>query len=457
MYYRLNERIALRGWEKLPYAVQETVTGQTEFIGEKEFMALSFCNGQVDISSPVILPIHQEIIQKAAQNGVVIPCEQGEGIDAFQKYRLAPCRFIDKAHWSITGKCNLRCRHCYLSAPTAKYGELTTAQCLDIIDQLAEANIGRVSLTGGEPLVRRDFLQLVDAILAKRMVIDQIYTNGVLVNLKLLDELKARHINPEFSISFDGLGYHDWMRGVPGSEEKAVRAIKLLRENGFEVSVESAFTRDSIHTLTDTVLFLAGLGVSYIKTNPVADSGNWLNEKGKYNLTVTELYDAYLDFIPKFKAAGAPMTVMLGGFFYCQKGANEYTSHARRYNGTEAMLRQTLCMSARTTMYISADGTLLPCIPLTGLNLPCEMPNITQTTLVQALTDSNYMTLIDTRLDALLAENQECAACEHRLVCGGGCRAGALSGGESYLGRDLYTCFFFKHHYADKIEERWNS
>lgn len=457
MYYKLNKNITLRGWDKLPYALQETVNGKTLFIGEKEFHAISFCNGSVDIASPIILPQHKDIIEKAVQQKIVELCEYGDEIDNFQKYRLASCRYINQAHWSITGKCNLRCRHCYMSAPSAKYGELSTAQCLNIIDQIAEANIARVSLTGGEPLVRADFLQLVDAILEKRIVIDQIYTNGVLVNQELLDELKKRNITPEFSLSFDGLGYHDWLRGVEGSEKDAIRAIKLLRENGFEVSVEAAFTKDSIHTLTDTVMFLAELGVFSIKTNPVSDSGNWINEKGKYNLTKEELYAAYLDFIPKYKAAGAPLTIMLGGFFYCEKGSDKYVSPCKKYNGTDKMLKQTLCLSARIMMYISADGTLLPCIPLTGLELPCEMPNITKTPLVDALSNSNYMNLIDTRLEKMLEENKECNECEHKFYCGGGCRASAMSLGENYLGRDEYTCYFFKNHYEEKIKEAYES
>ena len=97
-----------------------------------------------------------------------------------QKYRLFPCHYMEKVHWSITGKCNYRCRHCFMSAPTAKYGELDTGVILDIIDQMADCGI----------------------------------TN----------------------ISFEGVGWHDWLRGIEGAEKIAVDVPKYL-EAGSPISL----------------------------------------------------------------------------------------------------------------------------------------------------------------------------------------------------------------------------
>ena len=69
---------------------------------------------------------------------------------------------------SITGRCNYRCKHCYLSAPSAKLGELPHETMLEIIEQLAACGVQQVSLTGGEPLVRGDWWQLVDALTRHR-------------------------------------------------------------------------------------------------------------------------------------------------------------------------------------------------------------------------------------------------------------------------------------------------
>lgn len=129
----------------------------------------------------------------------------------------------------------------------------------------------------------------------------------------------------------------------------------------------------------------------------------------------------------------------------------------KKYDGTEKMLRQTLCGSARITMYISADGKLLPCIPLTGLPIQDEMPSLLDVPLCEALSDSAYLYRIDTRLKSLLKVNKECAQCEHKYICGGGCRAGALIKGGDYLGRDEFTCCFFKNNYEEQIRKLYES
>lgn len=170
MYRRLKGHFALRGWQGIPYGLINAKTGQTALLDGVTFQAASFCDGRTNLNSPLVLPAHRQAVDKLVQAGIVSECAADETLADWQKYRKSAGRFAASAHWSITGRCNLRCRHCYMSAPQAKYGELSTAQCLRIIDQIADANIGRVSLTGGEPLVRDDFWQLVDALLERRIV-----------------------------------------------------------------------------------------------------------------------------------------------------------------------------------------------------------------------------------------------------------------------------------------------
>mgnify|MGYP000436072073 CR=1 FL=1 len=80
-----------------------------------------------------------------------------------------------------------------------------------------------------------------------------IYTNGVLVNEKLLAELDRRGIKPEFTLSFDGVGCHDWMRGMEGAEQAAIDAIKLLKSKGFQVAIETVLYTGNKGTLADTL------------------------------------------------------------------------------------------------------------------------------------------------------------------------------------------------------------
>jgi len=188
MYYKLHENLGLRGWNGAPFAVHHFPSGETEFVSETFFRSLCFCDGQFDCDSGLLLPAYRQLIRLAVNNGAVIPCQKGDKLSKKQKYTLYPSKYMSIAHWSITGKCNMRCRHCYLSAPQAKYGEISPETALRIVDQLAEAGIAKVNLTGGEPFVRGDFWDIVDTLRAKDIVIEQIYTNGLLEPVHTIEE-----------------------------------------------------------------------------------------------------------------------------------------------------------------------------------------------------------------------------------------------------------------------------
>jgi radical SAM protein with 4Fe4S-binding SPASM domain len=237
------------------------------------------------------------------------------------------------------------------------------------------------------------------------------------------------------------------MRGIGGAEKMGTDAIRLLHGRGFRVSIESAFHRNSIGTIYATMMLLVELGVDGWKTNPVANSGNWQHEDGSLDLSVEELYAAYLELIPRYLKEGSPLGIMLGGFFMCDKGSKEYAIPAKKQGNENAPL----CLSARNTLYIAADGKLLPCMPLAGLHIQEEMPSLYDMTVAQALSASLYLERIETPVSALMEHNPGCASCEHRKVCGGGCRASALTEHNDYLGADPATCAFFKGGYEDKI------
>ena len=166
MYYKLKENFLLRGWEKLPYALVDKNKVSPAFITAKEMQALEMCNGQIDLALPLIPQEIRDLIPQIEKNGIIEPCERGEAINPEQAYKRYPARYIRTAHWSIIGHCNYRCKHCYMSAPDAKYGELSHEQVMSIVQQLIDCGVREVSLTGGEPLVRKDFMEIVDALLA---------------------------------------------------------------------------------------------------------------------------------------------------------------------------------------------------------------------------------------------------------------------------------------------------
>lgn len=178
-FYRLKDQFLLRGWEKLPFALVDRERGRTVFIPSQEMAALQLCNGKINLDLPLIDPGIRKMIPRIEENGIIEKCERGDAVRPEQEYRLYPSRYIRTAHWSVTGKCNFRCRHCYMSAPDAKFGELPHDTVMAIVDDLEKCGVMEVTLTGGEPLVRGDFLEIVDRLRkhpAVSRVFSEIYT-----------------------------------------------------------------------------------------------------------------------------------------------------------------------------------------------------------------------------------------------------------------------------------------
>lgn len=146
-----------------------------------------------------------------------------------QQYHFYPNRYLRAVHWAITGRCNCRCRHCYMSAPSGKTGDYSTEECLEIIGQMEKAGIQVVNLTGGEALVRKDFFRIAERLTQAGIRIGTIMSNGFLVDEPLLKRLEQLGQKPEFNMSFDGIGCHDWLRGGRRSRRSSDKGFPVMQ------------------------------------------------------------------------------------------------------------------------------------------------------------------------------------------------------------------------------------
>lgn len=305
MFYRLKSSYALRGWEELSWVLIRRPENSIQILSQGQFQVLLLCDGQTELPGNLLDEPMTAILKQSMDDHLVESLEEPCPLDPDQYYHYYRNRYTSRVFWSVTGRCNFRCRHCYMDAPDTMLGELSTVEALSLIDQMAECGVLRVDITGGEPLVRGDLWQLIDRILSYKMTIGQFYTNGWLLDEKVLDEFEKRGLKPEIAVSFDGVGWHDWMRRVAGAEEASLRALKLCRERGFPVSVGICIHRGNKDTLPfgfvwGILLFkfkdsfvkwmqnkwfakclilcvTAGLlGISYLKLKPVVFYGDYL-------------------------------------------------------------------------------------------------------------------------------------------------------------------------------------
>lgn len=452
MYYRLSPRYALRSYEQAGAVLLQP--GRPPMgVKPAEFRLLLLCDGVTDFAALPLGGQEKELLEKFLKTGVVQERTTPKALLPEQIWRSYSNRCVHSAQWSITGKCNYRCRHCYMDAPGAALGELSHEDAMKIVDELAQCGVPSVDLTGGEPLVRKDFWEIVDSLLDHGIGIGQIYTNGWLVDEKLLGQFMARGIRPEFSVSFDGVGWHDWMRGVEGAEEAAMRTFRLCKTAGFPVSVEMCVHKGNVHTLRETVKVLAQAGVPRMKCGPVSDTELWRRNSEGNTYSRREYVEDMIAYIPQYYEDGCPMNLMLGGVVDLHRGTGEFQVLPERYDGTDKSKRCYLCGSVRAHVYITADGRLLPCMPMTACKEQEQFPKIADIGLRKGLSDSFFMEFVDRRVGDLMEANVKCAACPHVLKCGGGCRAAALEKTGNLMGEDEGLCMMWNEGYVDRIRQ----
>ncbi|MGD9253632.1 MAG: radical SAM protein [Holophagae bacterium] len=151
----------------------------------------------------------------------------------------------------LTRHCNLRCVHCYLGQGEGRFEshrEMTTEQVCDVIDQIAEAGCLYLTLTGGDPMMRRDFAEVYRHAKNQGLLVT-VMCDGVLVTseiIELFQELPP--LSVEVSVYGATASTYEAVTQVPGSFEHCIRGIRRLVEaGGFEVRLKTVLLSLNAH------------------------------------------------------------------------------------------------------------------------------------------------------------------------------------------------------------------
>ena len=139
--------------------------------------------------------------------------------------------------WNVGQRCNLKCVHCYSQSKDIEYpGELNTKEAKAMLDGLAEYGAPVILFSGGEPLMRKDLMELITYAKDKglRAVIS---TNGTLITEEKAEELKQFGLS-YVGISLDGLREtNDKFRGIEGAFDDALQGIRNCLKLGIKVGL----------------------------------------------------------------------------------------------------------------------------------------------------------------------------------------------------------------------------
>src|SRR6201993_2095377 len=131
------------------------------------------------------------------------------------------------AQIDLTYRCNERCVHCYLDHDD--HGEMTTAEIRDVLDQLADAGVFFLTVSGGEVFMRRDFLDIIEYARSLMFCV-KIKTNAFMIGDKEAERLRDLMVQDvQVSIYSHRPEVHDAITLLPGSLKRSIAGIRRLR------------------------------------------------------------------------------------------------------------------------------------------------------------------------------------------------------------------------------------
>lgn len=197
--------------------------------------------------------------------------------------------------WEVTMGCNMRCGHCGSSCAKPLPDELMTEEALDVCGQIADMGLRWVTLSGGEPLTRKDIHLLIRTLSQKGVSVNMI-TNGWLLGPAEVQKLKDSGIST-IAISIDGTReIHNKIR-KEGAFEHAERAFAAMRESNVMSGAVTTITNQNLNILSELKEELIRMGVMSWQLQLGLPMGNlkekpdWVIEPGSVKKIIDFCYD----------------------------------------------------------------------------------------------------------------------------------------------------------------------
>ncbi len=324
-------------------------------------------------------------------------------------------------YFYITGGCNLRCRHCWIT-PDSTEGDMDAGSVKEMICQAKEMDVKNIKITGGEPFLRKDIFEILH-FMKDNGIAMTMETNGTFIGDKEAKELKKIGLS-HISVSIDSFdpGFHDDFRGVKGSFSMAVDGVKALREAGFRPQVIASIYRKNVKDIKEIVLFVKSIGAGSLKLNPITCVGRGENMyKDNELLSVEEIIELerYIDKEVQ-PCINIPILLDIPPAF-------KKMSYVKKHRGTCGILNM---------IGVLSDGTISMCgigKEVAALN----MGNIKKDRLEEVW--RNDPTLLSIREGIPDKLEGVCSECIFKRLCLGKCRADAYHRAQS-LTAPFYFC-----------------
>lgn len=326
--------------------------------------------------------------------------------------------------WNFTHMCNLKCKHCYQDAQNALPNELTTEESKKLIEELSDAGVALIAFSGGEPLMRKDFFEVV-AHAHKHDLYVSLASNGTLITPDVARGLMNAGIDyVEVSIDGKNAAKHDAMRGIPGAFDRSVAGIRNAIDAGVYTCIATTVTRDNIDQIPDIRKLGKELGtgrIIYFNFIPTGRGADMMEKditpRQREELLKYILKNAKNDEGPP-ELSTAPQIARVAVENEANQGIPVGHVHmGEELKGKTRMLADFIggCGAGRLYCGIEPTGIVQPCV-----FMPIQLGNIRDRPFLEIWHNSPVLKQLRDREHL----TGSCGSCKNKYICGG-CRARA--------------------------------
>ncbi|NMB70895.1 MAG: radical SAM protein [Bacteroidales bacterium] len=412
-----------------------------EHLGLKEAFVISLCDGMHTISTIESLlkekfGLSQEdseatvsgVIRKAIHAGAVeligFPKKEAKR-KIWDKILQVPCTLNapKSVMWYITQKCNLRCQHCFLEGCPKASHEFSEEDAKRLMDELGRMGVLYLSLSGGEPFMRKDLFRLIEYASSYGMRVD-IASNGTLIDKDMVKKIASSHVF-QVQVSIDGLEkVHNSFRANNEAFKASAEAVRRMLDEGIMVTISHTVRKGLVGEAEKVIDWAVGMQCAGIKIIPFYPVGRGEKKAAQYVLTKEDIVQLHGMISEKRKLAPAGFEIYTEmDYLIPLKGLTEQS-------------RFMFCPAGKETLAVFPDGTLYACPFLTTFPAG-KWP---EDTIENVWFHSPVLSMLRGITAAQVAG--KCRECENRTICGGGCRAFAYYSGSAIDGSDPYCLVF---------------
>lgn len=350
---------------------------------------------------------------------------------------------------SVTNRCNLNCSYCSAdSGPFARKKDELSIEMLDsLFKELDYMGVPRVGITGGEPFMREDILEILE-LFSKYRFTKILNTNGILINDKISRKLVPLNLD-RICVTLDGSKseIHDSQRGK-GSFNKVVEGIRNLQRYNLPVSTLFTLGKHNVDDLINTIKLNDKLGIEYMSVMVIcptgrANDGSILADKNSwypvfYDLT-KRIYAG--EFNVKFRIVPPNESQIFWTHYFPLAHYGRLDLLEKVWNQSietiETSNREISCKAGISSCAINHKGDVYGCDLMNGIE-SLVAGNIKEKSFNEIWHNSDiFKKLRNIHMKDL---SGKCSTCQIPW-CGGGCRCSALELDNSILGSDL-ACFY---------------